>query len=94
MLNFYVDHNNDALHELMVDLLQSRKWKHAFGKPQAGDDVEKIDPFLKALVEEYQMCKEKENNQMIRENAKKLKQPIKLGGKKSASSISYEGTTL
>lgn len=95
MLHSYVANDKQAVQDLLKDLLSSRKWKQTFGDHLAIADKSNnnSDTFLQALVKDYKSCKDKESNVLIRANAKQLKQPLKIGGGKSESSISYEGKT-
>ena len=49
--------------------------------------------FLSCLVKEYHTCKRKETNTVIRKNAKKIQQAIKISRTKSSSHVASQGNT-
>ena len=80
MLGTYVHGNDDALYDLVDDLLQSKKWSSTFGDAGKREDDKMTSAFYSSLLKEYQECKTKERKSVIRKQSKKLQQPIKISG--------------
>ena len=93
LLNNYVHGDAEALPDLMDDLLQSKKWRVTFGDFTKKENDGIASSFLSSLVKEYQECKRKETNSVIRKQSRKLQQPIKISGTKSNSQIAFQGNT-
>lgn len=93
MLDMYVHCDGAALYDLVDDLLQSKKWQSTFGDSGKKEEDRMTSAFLSSLVKEYQECKSKETKSVIRKQAKKLQQPIKISGTKSSSHIDLQGNT-
>ena len=93
LLSTYVHGDNQALYDLMDNLLQSKKWRSTFGDSRKKEDDKITSAFLSSIVQEYQECKRKETNSVIRKQSKKLQQAIKISGTKSNSHIALQGNT-
>lgn len=93
MLEMYVHGDDAALYDLVDDLLQSKKWQSTSGDSGKKENGWMTNAFLSSLVKEYQECKSKETKTVIRNQAKKLQQPIKISGTKSSSHIALQGNT-
>ena len=93
MLDMYVHCDGTSLYDLVDDLLQSKKWQTTSGDSGKKEGDRMTSAFLPSLVKEYQECKSKETKSVIRKQAKKLQQPIKISGTKSSSHIGLQGNT-
>lgn len=93
LLGTYVHGDNQALYDLMDNLLQSKKWRSTFVDSRKKEDDKIKSAFLSSIVQEYQECKRKETDSVIRKQSKKLQQAIKISGTKSNSHIALQGNT-
>ena len=92
LLGVYVHDDSVALSDLVDDLVSSKKWASTFRSAAKGQD--KPDgKFLSSLSKDYQKCKRKETNSLIRKKMQKLKQPIKISGTMCNSQIAFHGKT-
>ena len=67
LLNLYVHDDESALHDLLDDLLLSKKRSSTFGiLPNSKGDLTVHDKVLHSIVEECKDCKDKEVNSEIR----------------------------
>lgn len=85
LLGMYVHGDSVALNDLVDDLLSSKKWSSTFGNVTKKHDCKATEKFLSSLLRDYQECKKKETNSLIRRKAQQLKQPIKISGTMSTS---------
>jgi len=89
-LNLYVHGDESALHDLLDDLLLSKKWSSNFGiLPNSKGDLTVHDKELHSIVKEYKDCKNKEVNSEIRKQAKKMTQAINISGTFSRSKVAF-----
>lgn len=86
MLKSYVHGDDDSMKELLMDILNSRKFKGIFGDVK-NNPSKKKDTFLEALVSDYENAKRKEDNISIRLRSKALNQPIKIAATKGKCQI-------
>ena len=93
LLAMYVHGDSVAPNDLVDDLLSSKKWSSTFGSVTKKHDCKATEMFLSSLLRDYQECKKKETNSLIRRKAQKLKQPIKISGTMSNSQIAFQGKT-
>lgn len=92
LLGVYVHGDSVALSDLVDDLVSSKKWASTFRS--AAKKQDKPDgKFLSSLLKDYQECKRKETNSLIRKKMQKLKQPIKISGTMCNSQIAFHGKT-
>ena len=83
LLGTYVHGDNQALYDLMDNLLQSKKWRSTFGDSRKKEDDKIKSAFLSSIVQEYQECKRKETASTGYKNF----------WKKSNSHIALQGNT-
>ena len=94
LLNLYVHGDESALHDLLDDLLPSKKWSSTFRIwPNSKGDSTVHDKVLHSIVKEYKACKNKEVNSEIRKQAKRMTQAINISGTLSKSKIAFKGST-
>ena len=81
LLNLYVHGDESALHDLLDDLLHSKKWSSTFGiLRNSKGDLTVHDKVLHSIVKEYKDCKNKEVNNEIKKQPKKMTQAINISG--------------
>ena len=88
-----MSHEDSDIDSIMCDLTETKRWKDMCGKRQAVPVTVEQDHFLKKLAQEYEMCKNKEKNKQIRQQAAKLSKKINIGGTLKESKISLDGSS-
>ena len=93
VLSLYVHGDAEALNDLVNDLLESKKWTSTLRGSGRKEEDSLTGTFLSCLVKEYHTCRRKETNTVIRKNAKKIQQAIKISRTKSSSHVASQGNT-
>jgi len=90
----YAAPNQSAVDSLMSDVLQSKKFRTVFPTVAIGKEScqQSLDSkILQSLVRHYQSSKEKESNELIRQQGQRLKSKLLIGKTLKTSSLSVDG---